>query len=158
MDKAILIYKRNGNKTFPFDFNNQVYWFKLDNDKYDEYMKDINFEDKDKDNKDWLEDEKEKVLADRREAALQAAANVTKIVNCKPTALYYQYSDETDEAWYYFNIDFPRNQNSVKNTFTGSQLAAASEFKKRLLAVAPGVVYTGSGTQLDRLLERWIKT
>ncbi|PJI33012.1 toprim domain-containing protein [Acinetobacter pseudolwoffii] len=154
VDKSILIYKRSGSKTFPFDFNNQVYWFKLDNDKYDEYMKDIDFED---DNEDWLEEEKEKAQADRREKALQAAANVTKIVNCKPTALYYQYSDETDEAWYYFNIDFPRNQQSVKNTFTGSQLAAASEFKKRLLAVAPGVVYTGSGTQLDRLLERWIE-
>lgn len=154
VDKAILIYKRNGTKTFPFDFNNQMYWFKLDNDKYDDYMKDINFEDQ---NEDWLEDEKEKALADRREKALHAAANVTKIVNCKPTALYYQYSDETDEAWYYFNIDFPRKQLSVKNTFTGSQLAAASEFKKRLLAVAPGVVYTGNGTQLDRLLEHWIE-
>lgn len=154
VDKALLIYKRSGNKTFPFDFHNQVYWFKLDNDKYDEYMKDINFED---DNEDWLEEEKEKALDDRRDKALHAAANVTKIVNCKPTALYYQYSDETDEAWYYFNIDFPRNQKSVKNTFTGSQLAAAAEFKKRLLAVAPGVVYTGNGTQLDRLLERWIE-
>ncbi|WBX39004.1 toprim domain-containing protein [Acinetobacter schindleri] len=156
VDKAILIYKRNGTKTFPFDFNNQVFWFKLDNDKYDEYMKDINFEDKDK-NEDWLEEEKEKAQAERREAALQAAANVTKIINCKPTALYYQYSEETDEAWYYFNIDFPRSQQSVKNTFTGSQLAAASEFKKRLLAVAPGVVYTGSGNQLDRLLQEWIE-
>lgn len=156
VDKGILIYKRSGNKTFPFDFNNQVFWFKLDNDKYDQYLKDINFEDKE-DNEDWLEEEKEAAQADRREAALQAAATVTKIINCKPTALYYQYSDETDEAWYYFNIDFPRNQQSVKNTFTGSQLAAASEFKKRLLAVAPGVVYTGSGTQLDRLLERWIE-
>lgn len=154
VDKAILIYKRSGNKTFPFDFGNQVYWFKLDNDKYDEYMKDIDFEDS---NADWLAEEKEIELANRRDKALHAAANVTKVVNCKPTALYYQYSDETDEAWYYFNIDFPRNQQSVKNTFTGSQLAAASEFKKRLLAVAPGVVYTGNGTQLDRLLERWIE-
>ncbi len=154
VDKSILIYKRHGNKTFPFDFNNQVFWFKLDNEKYDEYMKGIDFED---DNKDWLEEEKEEAKAERREAALQAAANVTKIINCKPTALYYQYSEETDEAWYYFNIDFPRNAKSVKNTFTGSQLAAAAEFKKRLLAVAPGVVYTGNGTQLDRLLEKWIE-
>ncbi|EOR05009.1 toprim domain-containing protein [Acinetobacter tandoii] len=155
VDKALLIYKRNGTKTFPFDFHNQVYWFKLDNDKYDEYLKDINFEDKE--NSDWLEEEKEKALADRRDKALHAAANVTKIMSCKPTALYYQYSEETDEAWYYFNIDFPRNNKAVKNTFTGSQLAAASEFKKRLLAVAPGVVYTGNGTQLDRLLEKWIE-
>lgn len=154
VDKALLIYKRYGNKTFPFDFNNQIYWFKLDNDKYDQYLKDINFED---DNEDWLESEKETAQASRRDAALNAAANVTKIINCKPTALYYQYSEDTDEAWYYFNIDFPRNQVSVKNTFTGSQLAAASEFKKRLLAVAPGVVYTGNGTQLDRLLEQWIE-
>lgn len=156
VDKALLIYKRHGSKTFPFDFGNQVYWFKLDNDKYDEYLKDINFKEKDE-NEDWLGEEKNKAEADRRNAALNAAANVAKIINCKPTALYYQYSEDTDEAWYYFNVDFPRNQKSVKNTFTGSQLAAASEFKKRLLAIAPGVVYTGNGTQLDRLLERWIE-
>ncbi|WP_153905533.1 hypothetical protein, partial [Acinetobacter baumannii] len=35
VDKGILIYKHKGTKSFPFDFNNQVYWFKLDMDKYD---------------------------------------------------------------------------------------------------------------------------
>ncbi|TEU23337.1 toprim domain-containing protein [Alkanindiges illinoisensis] len=151
VEKALLIYKRHGNNSFPFDFMNQLYWFKLDMDKYNDALKLA-----DLDNEDWLEAEKEEAELEARDNALKNSNTVTKIVNCKPTALYYQYSDETDEAWYFFNIDFPRNAPAVQNTFTGSQLAAASEFKKRLLAIAPGVVYTGSGGQLDKLLEHWI--
>jgi len=42
---------------------------------------------------------------------------------------------------------------SVKNTFTGGQVAAASEFKKRLLSMAAGAVFTGSGQQLDKIMK-----
>jgi ribosomal protein L37E len=41
----------------------------------------------------------------------------------------------------------------VKNTFTSGQLSAASEFKKRLLGMAAGAMYTGSGQQLDKLMK-----
>ena len=43
----------------------------------------------------------------------------------------------------------------MKNTFSAGQLAAAAEFKKRLLHSGAGAIWTGSAAQLDRLLSRW---
>lgn len=153
VDKGILIYKRHGTKSFPFDFQNQTYWFKLEMEKYDEYMKNLGAEHND--NEDWAQEEKDFALAEHRDSALEAAATATRLMKCKLTALYKQNSYETDESWYFFNVDMPRNQQSVKNTFTGAQLASSSEFKKRLLSIT-SAVFVGNGTQLDYLLDRWI--
>ncbi|WP_324627295.1 toprim domain-containing protein [Acinetobacter sp. MD2(2019)] len=151
VDKGILIYKHKGTKSFPFDFNKQVYWFKLDMDKYDDYMKGIEFED---DNQDWAQEEKDQAVAERRDAAILAAADAKLIMDCKPKGLYYQYMAEIDEADYYFQIDFPRGAKTIKNTFSASHLSSASEFKKRLLHIAPGKFYKGNSNQLDAFLER----
>jgi hypothetical protein len=64
VDKGILIYKHKGMKSFPFDFKNQVYWFKLDMDKYDDYMKGLHATD---DNADWAQEEKDLLIAERRD-------------------------------------------------------------------------------------------
>ena len=153
VDKGILIYKHKGTKSFPFDFNNQVYWFKLDMDKYDQYMKNVSVEPDDND--DWAQEEKDQAIAERRDGALEHAANVTRLMKCKPTALYQEFSVDTDESLYYFKIDLPRNRRPIKNTFTGSQLASAAKFKERLLSIT-SAVYTGNGTQLDHLLDYWL--
>ncbi|MDM1022099.1 toprim domain-containing protein [Acinetobacter sp. VNK23] len=153
VDKALLIYNRTGKTSFPFDHGKCMYWFKLDMDKLSEEMKGFYPDD----NKDWLEEEKEEARKKYRDNALKNCNTVVELMDCKPQALYWQCNEETDEQWYYFRIDFPRNKQPVKNTFTGGQLAAASEFKKRLLSIAPGVVYTGSGTQLDYLLKHWTR-
>lgn len=152
VDKGILIYKHKGTKSFPFDFNSQVYWFKLDMDKYDDYMKGIDFEADD--NQDWAQEEKDQAVAERRDAAILAAADAKLIMDCRPRGLYYQYMVEIDEADYYFQIDFPRGAKTIKNTFSASHLSSASEFKKRLLHVAPGKFYKGNSNQLDAFLER----
>ncbi|ENV09319.1 hypothetical protein F966_01975 [Acinetobacter higginsii] len=152
VDKGILIYKHKGTKSFPFDFNNQVYWFKLDMDKYDDYMKGINFEDKD--NQDWAQEEKDKAIEERRAAAILHAAEAKLIMDCRPRGLYYQYMAEIDEADYYFQIDFPRGAKTIKNTFSAGHISSASEFKKRLLHIAPGKFYKGNSNQLDAFLER----
>lgn len=83
-------------------------------------------------------DEYEEKVIDQ---AIRSCYSVTEMAKCKPTALYYQYSEEIEDAKYYFRIDFPKNAHTVKTTFTGAQLASAAEFKKRLMAVAPGVVF-----------------
>lgn len=154
MDKAALIHNRTKKNSFPFDHNNRLFWFKLDHEKYETILKSMGVDDCD-DNQDWIIDEKnsemKKVIAD----AIRHSSTVTEIANCRLTALYYQYAEETDEAWYYFKVDLPRNVHGVKNTFTGGQLSSASEFKKRLLTIAPGVIYTGNSAQLDRLLRQW---
>ena len=147
IDKALLMYKHREEGSFPFDHGNRLYWFKLDIDKYDHAYKQAT-----SDQDDWLAAEKEALELEARDNALKTSNTVTHIANCNPSPLYYQYVEDTDEAWYFFRIDFPRNAPSITNTFTGAQLSSSSEFKKRLLAVAPGVIYTGTGTQLDRVL------
>ena len=154
VDKGILIYKRFGTKSFPFDFRNCVYWFKLNMDKYDDYMKGIDFEDK---NQDWAQEEKDKATAERREAAILHSADAEIMMECRPHGLYYQYQEEIDEADYYFKIDFPRGVDSIKNTFSSSHISSAAEFGKRLLHVAPGVFYEGNSKQLLTFLKRELK-
>lgn len=136
LDKAKLIYLKQCQRTFIFDYERRLYNFKIDTERFESAKEAA---------QDYSEEE-------QLSQAIQKAATVTEIANCLPTALYYQANPLTDEAWYYFRIDFPNGQ-TIKNTFTGSQVAGASEFKKRLLAIAPGALYTGNSTQLDRYLK-----
>ncbi|WP_233869280.1 toprim domain-containing protein [Paraburkholderia adhaesiva] len=144
LEKALLIYRRHNAREFAFDHGRRLYWFKLDMDRYDK-ARDI-------------ADEQPGLDADgKRDYALNEAGAVVPICNCMPTALYFQANALTDESWYYFRVEFPHGGAAVKNTFTGAQIASAAEFKKRLLAIAPGAFYTGSSAQLDRLLERQMR-
>jgi hypothetical protein len=139
-DKAVLIYGKRGLREFPFDYDSRLYWFKLDVDRFDRA-------------REAAEQQAQLSEEERRAYALSESGTVSEIANCLPTALYYQANALTDESWYYFRIDFPNGGSPVKNTFTGGQIASSSDFKKRLLAVAPGGFYTGSGAQLDRYLK-----
>ncbi|RRV04609.1 bifunctional DNA primase/helicase [Pseudomonas sp. v388] len=145
-EKGILLYQLDECREFHFNFDNRLYWFKLDFDKYAKVLEQLN------------ESESHEVQllndAKRREKALRQCGSVVEIAECFPQALYYQRNEITDEAWYYFQVDFPHDGGSVKNTFTGAQLSASSEFKKRLMHIAPGAVFTGSGHQLDQILKK----
>ncbi len=136
LDKAQLVYQKHRQREFILDYEKRLYHFKLDVERFEAA-------------KEAAQDLSEPA---KQTQALQKAASLTEIVNCLPTALYYQANPLTDEAWYYFRIDFPNGQ-TIKNTFTGSQVACASEFKRRLLAIAPGAFYTGTSGQLDRYLK-----
>jgi hypothetical protein len=139
-DKALLIYHRKEWHEFSLDFDNRLYWFKLDLEKYGKEAERVGRD------KPELDEDK------AREEALKASSTVSEIANCRPVALYYQANAVTDESWYYFRIEFPHDGAPVKNTFTGGQLSANGEFKKRLLCIAPGAVWTGTQKHLDRLL------
>lgn len=142
-EKANLIYSREGWRSFPFDFDNRLWWWKLDLDKLDKVSASI-----EEGNKSLTKDEV-------RQQALLQSYTVSEICNCRPMPLYYLKNEVTDEAWYYFRIDFPHDGASVKNTFSAGQLAAAAEFKKRLLHSGAGAIWSGNATQLDRLLADW---
>lgn len=154
VDKGILIYKHKGMKSFPFDFKNQVYWFKLDMDKYDDYMKGLHGTD---DNADWAQEEKDILIAERRDSALEHASTVEIMMECRPYGLYYQYQKEIDEASYFFKVDFPRGGQTIKNTFTSSQITSAGAFGERLTHIAPGVFYEGNSKQLLAFLKRELR-
>ncbi|GIX39019.1 MAG: hypothetical protein KatS3mg128_0068 [Silanimonas sp.] len=138
--KALLIHRRRGWREFPFEHGQRLYWFGLDLGKYSKAREALEIEDS------GLTEE------EISERAIQESGTVTEIANCFPQALYHQANPLTDEAWYYFRVTFPHRGAAVKGTFTGAQIAAASEFKKRLLHLAPGALFSGSTAQLDRLI------
>jgi len=140
-EKARLIYGRTSMSQFAFDFDSKLYWFKVDLDALTKEMDAVRHAHPD------MEE------GDIRDEAMLKAGTITNIATCLPSVLYYQANAATDEAWYYFRVAFPHDSDPAKNTFTSSQIASAGEFKKRLLAVAPGAFYTGSNGQLDAYLK-----
>jgi len=143
MAKALIMYKRTERCEFWFEYRAQLWWWKLDMDAFDRAVRAEGEDGGDQ----------QQLNPALREAALEQAGSVKRICTCFPTALYYQANPVTDESWYYYRVEFPGGQAPVKNTFSGGQLASASEFKKRLLGVAPGAVWTGTSQQLDTLLQ-----
>jgi len=143
IEKALLIYKTENINNFWFVYNRRMYWYALDLDKLDKIMKVLyNKEDADEKSEDEL-----------RDTALEQSGGTCRIANCSVNFLYYQKNEVIDEAWYYAQVDFPHYNNSTKMTFTGSQISASAEFKKRLISNAVGAMWRGNQNQLDRIVE-----
>lgn len=138
-DKALIMFSFRERKEFHFTFDNRVFWFKLDIERHMKAVERVINE------RNVDEDEARKI-------ALKESGAVKEIANCNPVPLYYIRNNDTDEAWYYFRVTFPDGA-TVKNTFTSGQLTSASEFKKRLLHVAKGGIYTGTTAHLDALIK-----
>ena len=145
-DKALLIYNRTSRTEFDMDHGNRLYWFKLDLTAFGKAKEDL----------EKAQEEGAKYMTDTelRDKAIEQACVLQPIANCLPRALYYQRNEVTQEAWYYFSIAQPHDSSMVKGTFTAGHLTAASEFKKQLLNLAPGAIYSGSSAQLERMMLR----
>lgn len=140
-DKALLIYNKTGRTEFELEHSNRLYWFTLDLAAYSK-----------------AKDQIEKGISDGptpymseseiRDRALESSAVLKEIANCVPKALYYQRNEITQEAWYYFSISNPHDEVPIKGTFTAGQLTTASEFKKQLMNLGAGAIYSGSSHQL----------
>ncbi|WP_374518899.1 toprim domain-containing protein [Undibacterium squillarum] len=142
-EKAMLMYMQSGDQSeFYFDFAHRLYWFKLDLEQYNK----VRLEQDNSDDHNTLSE------AALREAALAQSHSIRQIANCNPRALYFQENLITGESWYYFRVEFPHDGPAVKNTFTASQISSSAEFKKRLLGMAAGAMFSGTSAQLDRLL------
>ena len=149
MDKALLIYNKKNRTEFDFEFGNRLYWFELNLTAYS----------KAKDELEKSQDEGAKHMGEKemRAKALSQSSVLREISNCVPRALYYQRNEVTQEAWYYFSIAQPHEDQPVKGTFTAGHLTAASEFKKQMLNLAPGAIYSGSSAQLERMMLRQLE-
>lgn len=139
-ERGRLIFEKKGLNSFEFGFGNRQYWFDLDIEKYHRAIDRISEE------KSGLDQE------ELRELAMRESGGIREIANCLPTPLYFQQNKITDESWYYFRVEFPHDGAAIKNTFTAGQISTASEFKKRLLGIAPGAVYTGTSSMLERTM------
>ncbi|MET3916220.1 nucleoside-triphosphatase THEP1 [Variovorax sp. OAS795] len=146
-DKALLIYNRTSKASFDFDHSNRLYWFKLDLDRYGKAEDRI---------KESIAQGHTEPLDDEalRTQALKESGVLQPIANCKPEALYYQKNEITGDAWYYFRVAFPHDGPEVKGTFTAGQLTTGSEFKKQLLHMAAGAIYSGTSLQLEIMMQR----
>ncbi|MBB5880775.1 hypothetical protein GGR74_001978 [Xanthomonas arboricola] len=145
VDKGLLMFEHDGRNDFWLEYRSRLYWFDFDTQRFDKLRKE-KLGDLDADDGD-------EVAAEDLRKIKRAACSVQKIANCYPEALYFQRQEVTDESWYYFRVDFPHDEPSVKGTFTGGHVSSASEFKKRLISLAAGAMFTGTGHQLDRLIE-----
>lgn len=137
--KAMELWNHNQRHCFHFVFGNRTYWFDLDFEKYSKALSRIQ--------------ETEGVFDDDKvtERALRESNGLVEIASCVLKPLYFLESKPTDESWYYLKVSTPDGE-MVKSTFTAAQIASAPEFKKRLLHVAKGALYTGSTKELNRLV------
>lgn len=149
-DKALLMYHHTGGADFYFEFNNRLFWWKLNLERFGK-----------------AEDAIRKAIAEGtaqpmsdealRDKALRESGGLQPIANCNPKALYYQRNDLTAEAWYYFGIWFPDSRPPVKGPLTAGQLTTASEFKKQLLHMAAGANFSGNSHQLEVMMQRQLE-
>lgn len=147
-EKAFLVWSREGWGSFPFTFETRTWWATFDTAKIAETVASY------ADNPQVRDLEPE----EKRELAAREAGQVREIANCAFRALYYQREEATDESCYYLRVDFPSDRAAIKGTFSGSSLSAGAEFKKRLISMAPGGIWTGSTQQLDRIMQRQLAT
>ncbi|ALN92530.1 toprim domain-containing protein [Lysobacter gummosus] len=143
-EKARLIYKRTERASFHFEHGNSMYWAAFNDAAYKEAKDKLGEGDSD------LSDE------EIRDEALKRSFSVSEFANFNPTALYFQSNRLTNESWYYFRIAFPHGGQPVKDTFTATQIATASEFKKRAYGVARGAQFSGTTPQLDRVMKEML--
>ncbi len=146
-ERARLLYQKNGLREFVFDYQNRLYCFSLNRAKLQRMR----------------ERDAHVDASEHEEVIFQEATQVSIIANCVPRVLYYQADTNTDQSWYVFEIH-QSNGSTIQNAFTGPQIATASEFKKRLLSVAPLAFYSGTTRQLNQYLQdqtdllSWVKT
>lgn len=140
-EKGFLIWEKTRSNGFHFQFRQRTYWFNFDHDKF-----------KSAENHLVEKDEMPRGDPETERMAAKQAGTIFEIANCTTQFLYFLTNKITDESWYYARIDFPHGGASVKNTFSGSQIASASEFKKRLLSIAPGAIYSGASSHLNHII------
>ena len=140
IEKGVLMYGHRQRREFHFEHRSRLYWFRFDSVKFDKLCTERAKQKEDPD-EDLDDDEADKIR--------RACCSVEEIANCFPEPLYFQSHEQTDESWYFYRVSFPHDAPPVKGTFTGAQVASASEFKKRLISMAQGAVFTGTGHQMD---------
>lgn len=146
-EKAYLIYKRHKSSAFPLVFRSRQLWAEFSLARIEEVIEAYGADPQLKD----------RPYQEKFDMAAREAVEVAEIANCAFRALYFQHDEATDDSCYYFRIDFPKRA-AVKGTFSGSALAAGAEFKKRLISIAPGGIWTGTTYQLDRLMQKQLAT
>jgi len=136
-EKAALLFNRKKRWQFHFEYEQRLYWFKLDVPK------------------DMRNPEAGAAMVEDMELTADQVRRINavrEIANCVPRVLYYQANKLTDEAWYYYKVESPHLQRPANATFTAAQRVVSAEFKKRLMHAVEGATWTGTQSHLDTIL------
>lgn len=142
-EKAFLLWKRHKRSGFPLTFNGRTFWASVPTGRLNQKMEETSPE---------ATHESREDRAERMEQAVQEVLEVQEIANCTFRALYFERDLDLDESSYFLQVDFPGRQDRVKANFAGAALAGGGDFKKRLISVAPGAIYTGDTNHLDAIM------
>ncbi|WP_252509774.1 toprim domain-containing protein [Thalassospira sp. TSL5-1] len=142
MEKALLVWERHKSRSFAVEFDTRTYWFSVIAEVYNAQMTSAA--------------ERGMSREEAEPEAVRKASRLEEIANCTFKFLYFQQDKQTDDSWYYTRVEFPHGRHTIKNTFSGGQVATASEFKKRLLSIAPGALYAGNSQQLNWLVKHYL--
>lgn len=147
LQAGLLIYNFNDGRLNNFYFHHRLklYWFSLDMDKFVRAM--------DQQEKEDQADGKVVTNDLLRDQALKNCSVVTEICNAEIVPLYYQRRDQTDEAWYYFQIK--THSKAIKEKFTSDQLSGRSKFKTRVMHLI-SAVWTGTENHLEIFVKQEI--
>ncbi len=138
--KGILIWQHTKSTAFAVEFMSRTYWFSIPPAAFSQILEAV------KEAGDYDPE------TGPEYATAVKVADVHQIAACVVKFLYFQKNKQTDESWYYTRVDYANGGKTEKGTFTGAQVACASEFKKRLLSIAPGALYSGNSGQLNWLV------
>lgn len=144
-EKAFLLWREKRWGNFHFTFDDCTWWASFSKEAIDQRIAEGFPKDPDLSVADYPVKE---------EAAAREVAKVELIANCTFRALFFERNETTDTSAYWLRIDRRGDFPSVKASFPGNALAGAGEFKKRLLSVASGAIWTGDQYQLDRIAQR----
>ena len=144
MEKGLIIYGREQRTQFHLDHRNRLYWFEFDPVRFDKLCREQATR---------KEDIEEDLDEEQVEKIRRACCNVREIANCFPKALYYQRNEVTDDAWYYFRVEFPHDGAAATGTFTSSQALNAPSFRDRLGHIARGAIFDGTAGQLLQIMK-----
>lgn len=144
-EKAYLIWREKRVSSFPFTFDGRTYWAHLSEDAVKNRIEQ------------GFENAPEISVADypvKFDYAARQTISVSMIANCTFRALYFERDEISDSSAYWLRIDRPGDHKIVKASFPGNSLAGSGDFKKRLISVASGAIWTGDQYQLDRIAQR----
>lgn len=147
-EKGNLIWSRNGYNRFHFGFDSRLYWFDMDFKKYNETY-DMLHAAAERNGETPNPEELQK------QAMIESAA-ISEIATCYPQALYFLRDEKNKTSYYYFSVTHP-NGRKTKAQFPAGTTSAASDFKKHLISVSAGAIFTGTSAQLDAIMKSQLR-
>lgn len=145
--RGMLMYSRMGKAFHVYEHRHHTYVWNLDIEKMTKAQNEIRLAEK-------LE-EVDELNDQQQEEALRRAGAVSHLANCGMDFLYTQKNPITDELFYFFRVRHADGRKTL-NTLTGSQLASAADFRKRLLSMASGALIRADMEAHNWMMSKWM--